>query len=275
VGQSIVRHEEFWLQRLLQLAPLELPSEWRGASPQGAESRATAALSVPPVPSAAGEPVDVLTAALILYLARTTGHTSFDIGFGHVGLEESLSGLEPFFALQVPVRVVLDGDGSVGAALRAVLNDLVSARANQTYARSLVARTPELRGRDIRLPIGILQRDEPEDAADNDLTIAISRDGCTSRWTYRTAVFDHAHILELQRAFTAFRQRLAAHLDAPLAEVPLLTDAERERLLVTWNATHKAYPDDASVHELFEQQVKRTPDAVALVCEDQQGATMS
>jgi non-ribosomal peptide synthetase component F len=39
---------------------------------------------------------------------------------------------------------------------------------------------------------------------------------------------------------------------------------------VTWNATHKAYPDDASVHELFEQQVKRTPDAVALVCEDQQ-----
>jgi len=50
-----------------------------------------------------------------------TGHTSFDIGFGHVGLEESLSGLEPFFALQVPVRVVLDGDGSVDAAMRAVL----------------------------------------------------------------------------------------------------------------------------------------------------------
>ena len=270
LGQSIVRHEEFWLQRLLQLAPLELPSEWQGASTQGAESRATAPLSVPPVPSAAGEPVDVLTAALILYLARATGHTSFDIGFGHVGLEESLSGLEPFFALQVPVRVVLDGDGSVDAALRAVLNDLVSARANQTYARSLEARTPELRGRDIRLPIAILQRDEPEDAADNDLTIAVSRDGCTSHWTYRTAIFGHAHILGLQRSFTAFLQHLAADLDAPLAGVPILTDAERERLLVTWNTTHKAYPVDASVHELFEQQVKRTPDAVALVHGDQQ-----
>ena len=270
LGQSIVRHEEFWLQRLLQLAPLELPSEWQGASTQGAESRATAPLSVPPVPSAAGEPVDVLTAALILYLARATGHTSFDIGFGHVGLEESLSGLEPFFALQVPVRVVLDGDGSVDAALRAVLNDLVSARANQTYARSLEARTPELRGRDIRLPIAILQRDEPEDAADNDLTIAVSRDGCTSHWTYRTAIFGHAHILGLQRSFTAFLQHLAADVDAPLAGVPILTDAERERLLVTWNTTHKAYPVDASAHELFEQQVKRTPDAVALVHGDQQ-----
>ena len=66
---------------------------------------------------------------------------------------------------------------------------------------------PELRGRGIRLPIGILQRDEPEDAADNDLTIAISRDGCTSQWTYRTAVFDHAHILELQRAWIAMTWR--------------------------------------------------------------------
>jgi natural product biosynthesis luciferase-like monooxygenase protein len=270
LGQSIVRHEEFWLQRLLQLAPLELPVEWRRASTQRAESRATAALSIPPVPTAAGEPADFLTAALILYLARTTGHTVFDIGFGHAGLEESLSGLEQFFALQVPVRVALDGDGSVDAALRAVLNDLASARAKQTYARSVVARTPKLRGRDIRLPIGILQRDEPENAADNDLTIAVSRDGCTSHWTYRTPVLDHAHILELQHAFTAFLQHLAAHLDAPLADVPLLTDAERERLLVTWNATHKAYPDDASVHGVFEQQVKQTPDAVALVCEDQQ-----
>ena len=270
LGQSIVRHEEFWLPRLLQLAPLELPSEYAGAGTPRAESRATAALSVPPVPTAAGAPVDVVTASLILYLARTTGHAVFDIGFGHVAVEESLLGLEQFFALQVPLRVALDVDGSVDAALRAVMNDLAITRANQTYARSLVARTPELRGRGIRLPIGILQRDEPEEAADNDLTIAISRDGCTSQWTYRTAVFDHARILELQRAFTAFRQHLAAHLDAPLGEVPLLTEAERERLLVTWNATHKAYPDDVSVHELFEQQVKRTPDAVALVCEDQQ-----
>jgi len=270
LGESLVRHEEFWQQRLRQLSPLELPSGYRGTSTQGAESRATAALSVPTVPTAAGEPADLLTAALILYLARTTGRTSFDIGFGHVGLEESRSGCEQFFALQVPVHVVLDGDGSADAALRAVLNELASVRAKRTYARSLVARTPELRGRDIRLPIGIVQRDEPEDAPENDLTITVSRDGCTSHWTYRTAVVDHARILELQRTFTTFLQHLTAHLDAPLASVPLLTDAERERLLVTWNATQKAYPDDTTVHELFEQQVKRTPDAVALVCEDQQ-----
>ena len=219
---------------------------------------------------AAGDPVDFVTAAFILFLARTTGHTSFDIGFGHVGLEESLAGLERFFALQVPVRVVVDGDGSADGALRAVVNELARARAERTYARSLVARTPELRGRDIRLPIGILQRDEPGNAADNDLTIAISRDGCASHWTYRSPVFDRAHILELQLAFTVFLRHLTAHIDAPLGHVPLLTDAERERLLTTWNATQKSYPDEASVHGLFEQQAKRTPNAVAVVCGDRQ-----
>ena len=270
LGQSIVRHEEFWQPRLRQLAPLELPSGYAGAEhAKSGVSRDGRPLR-PPLPTAAGEPVDFVTASLILYLARTTGHAAFDIGFGHVGLEESLSGLEQFFALQVPLRVALDGDGSVDAALRAVMNDLAIARANQTYARSLVVARRNCAVGASGCPSEILQRDEPKDAADNDLTIAISRDGCSSQWTYRTAVFDHAHVLDLQRAFIAFRQHLAADLDAPLAEVPLLTDAERERLLVTWNATHKGYPDDASVHELFEQQVKRNPDAVALVCEDQQ-----
>ncbi len=249
LGPSMVRHEDFWLQRLLQLAPLELPSGH--ARTRSAKSRATATLVTPLVSTAASDRADALTAALVLYLARAAGHTCFDIGFGHVGLEESLSSLEQFFALQVPLRVALEADGSLDAALRAVLNELASARAKHTYARSLVARTPELRGRDIRLPVGILQRDEPEDAADNDLTIAVSRDGRTSHWTYRTSVFDHAQILEHQRMFTTFLEHLTAQLDAPLASVPLLTAAERERLLVTWNAPHKAYPDGRRVPKLL------------------------
>src|SRR5262249_4497299 len=115
-----------------------------------------------------------------------------------------------------------------------------------------------------------VQRDGPEDAADNDLTIAVSRDGSTSHWTYRTSVFDRAQILARQRAFTTFLHELTEHPDAPLSAISLLDEAEREQLLVIWNATQKAYSDDVGVHELFEQQVERTPDAVAVVCEERQ-----
>jgi hypothetical protein len=54
-----------------------------------------------------------------------------------------------------------------------------------------------------------------------------------------------------------------------LAEVPLLTAAEREQLLVTWNNTAADYPQGC-IHEQFEAQVARTPDAVAVIFEEQQ-----
>ncbi|MEX3901862.1 MULTISPECIES: AMP-binding protein, partial [Paraburkholderia] len=46
--------------------------------------------------------------------------------------------------------------------------------------------------------------------------------------------------------------------------------AERELLLQTWNATEAPYPDQACIHQLFEEQTKRTPEAVAIVHEGEQ-----
>ena len=50
---------------------------------------------------------------------------------------------------------------------------------------------------------------------------------------------------------------------------PLLTEAERHQLLVEWNNTATDYPKDQCIHQLFEAQVERTPDAVALIFEQQ------
>src|SRR5215210_8564591 len=58
--------------------------------------------------------------------------------------------------------------------------------------------------------------------------------------------------------------------DQRLSELPLLSEAERHRLLLGWNDTATEYPRDRCVHELFEEQVERTPHAVAVVFEDQQ-----
>jgi amino acid adenylation domain-containing protein len=50
----------------------------------------------------------------------------------------------------------------------------------------------------------------------------------------------------------------------------LLTEAERHQLLEEWNDTAADYPGDKCIHELFEEQVERTPEAIALVFEDQE-----
>lgn len=51
---------------------------------------------------------------------------------------------------------------------------------------------------------------------------------------------------------------------------PLLTEAERQQVLVEWNSTRRTYPRESSVQQLFEAQVERTPEAVAVVCADKQ-----
>ena len=51
---------------------------------------------------------------------------------------------------------------------------------------------------------------------------------------------------------------------------PILTEAERRRILVEWNATQAPYPHDKCVHELFEEQVAKTPDVVAVIFEEEE-----
>jgi amino acid adenylation domain-containing protein len=58
--------------------------------------------------------------------------------------------------------------------------------------------------------------------------------------------------------------------DCPLAQLPMLGDAERRQLLVAWNDTRSEFPRDACIHHLIETQAERTPDAIALSFEGQQ-----
>ena len=77
----------------------------------------------------------------------------------------------------------------------------------------------------------------------------------------------------IQRWLNHYRTLLADVLENPdkrLSELALLTTEEQRQILVEWNDTAAAYPREACVHELFEEQVLRTPDSVAVVCEDRQ-----
>ena len=58
-----------------------------------------------------------------------------------------------------------------------------------------------------------------------------------------------------------------AGCDSQAGAYPALADAERNLVLVQWNATRMDYPADKCIHELFEAQVERTPDAIAVIFE--------
>jgi amino acid adenylation domain-containing protein/non-ribosomal peptide synthase protein (TIGR01720 family) len=82
---------------------------------------------------------------------------------------------------------------------------------------------------------------------------------------YEPALFDAATIRRLAEHLLVILRELAADPDRPIEALPLLTEEERHRMLVEWNATERTVPD-ATLPELFETQVARTPDATAVVC---------
>jgi non-ribosomal peptide synthetase component F len=87
---------------------------------------------------------------------------------------------------------------------------------------------------------------------------------------YATALFDREtverHVGYLRRAL----RQMAADDEQAVSRVDLLSAQERERLLVQWNRTAAWYPKDKCLHELFEEQVARAPDAVAVEYEGEQ-----
>ncbi|MBS9440146.1 hypothetical protein EAE91_24360, partial [Photorhabdus noenieputensis] len=73
----------------------------------------------------------------------------------------------------------------------------------------------------------------------------------------------------MQQALESLAEALEQTPETPVRTLNILPEAERTLLLKTWNATETAYPDALCIHQLFEQQVEQTPDAIALVHEEQ------
>jgi acyl carrier protein len=105
-----------------------------------------------------------------------------------------------------------------------------------------------------------------------DLTLSMEQrsDGLTGLWEYNTDLFDDATINRMMGHYQTLLESIVANPKQAIAELPLLAEPERQQLLVEWNNTKTEYPKDKCIHQLFEEQVERTPDAVAVVFENEQ-----
>jgi amino acid adenylation domain-containing protein/non-ribosomal peptide synthase protein (TIGR01720 family) len=88
--------------------------------------------------------------------------------------------------------------------------------------------------------------------------------------SYDTSRFDDAVITRLLGHFQTLLEGIVAEPEERIWQLPMLTQPEQQQLLIEWNDTEVDYPLDKCIHQLFEEQVERTPDAVAVVFENQQ-----
>jgi amino acid adenylation domain-containing protein len=93
-------------------------------------------------------------------------------------------------------------------------------------------------------------------------------DGTHLIFVYDSDLFDAATIARMLGQLQVLLQAIVSNPEQRILGLPILTDAEERQLLTEWNDTKRDYPEDKCLHQLFEEQAARTPDAIAVVFED-------
>jgi amino acid adenylation domain-containing protein len=103
-------------------------------------------------------------------------------------------------------------------------------------------------------------------AAMFDLTLLSmeNADGLYCAFEYSTELFDDTTIARMAKHFEMLASAIVANPDLPIAVLPMMPPAEI-RQIEEWNRTATDYPREATIHQLFEEQVARTPDAIAVI----------
>ncbi|NCR21291.1 MAG: amino acid adenylation domain-containing protein [Microcystis aeruginosa L111-01] len=89
-------------------------------------------------------------------------------------------------------------------------------------------------------------------------------------WEYDSDLFTVERITCMVGHFQTLLKGIVANPQQTVRELPLLTESEKQQLLVEWNQTQQDYPQNLCIHQLFEAWVEQTPDAIALIFKGEQ-----
>lgn len=230
-----------------------------------------------------GVPFGVLFhATWALLLHRYSGEEDIVFGLVKGCIEHDLPDGEPSVHI-VPSRVFCEPNQRVRAWLRRIADqsketapfefislDQIRAAAEIPAATAMFESVLSI-GHDLFDPLSVAtaqpHADQSHAGADTYPLVAavyLTRE-ITLRITWSPQRFSEAAIKLLAGHWTELLIQLPERVEESIANVPIVTTAERRQLLREWNSTKAAWPSTYCVHELFEQQVKRTPDVPAVM----------
>jgi amino acid adenylation domain-containing protein len=275
-GGLLRQQAEYWRETLAHAPePLEVPADRpRSAEPDPAgavvrlelDEEVTAALRALGGRHGATLSTTLLTAWAAV-LGRLSGQTDLVIGcFEHplpvrVDLSGSPTAAELLGRVEARVQGALrNGDLPFQRVVELVQPDGAAPSDTPLFRAAFAWRDAPASGPETRSTAGL------------DLSLELREaDGrVAGEVVFSTALFDR----ETVERYVGYLHRVLAGMAAdetrPVDRLPLLSDEERRRVTAEWNRTEAPYPAEWYIHEQFEAQAERTPDAVAVVYEDRQ-----
>ena len=300
-GETLDRLLGYWREQLYGVVPLELPTDRpRPQYPSGVGGMESALFST----TLANQLKEIgrregatlfmtLLAAFQTLLWRYSGQEDVAVGSPIAGrLRKETEGVIGFFANTLVMRTALVGSPTfrelLGRARQTVLGalehqempferlveELNPPRDTSRHPLFQVAFTlqnapwPRIELADITLsPLPV-----DAGAAKFDLWLSLreTAEGLKAELEYDAALFEPATAVRMLEHFRVLLESVAADPDQPIGRLTLLTEGERQQILIEWNDTSRDYQSDACLHELVESQAARTPQAIALDFEGRQ-----
>jgi amino acid adenylation domain-containing protein len=287
----------YWKQRLAGApAALDLPTD-RPRPAVKTYRGATLPFQLPPDLASALQQVSrregatlfmTLLAAFQVLLHRYSGQADISVGTPVAGRSrQELEAIIGIFVSTLVMRTDLSGNGSFRELLARVRENVLSDFAHQDLPfENLVEALQPVRdtSRSPLFQVMFTLQNSPMEAvalpgltlaaveADSgtakfDLTLYMAEeDGAlTGLMEYNTDLFDRTTIERMVGHLQTLLEGVAANPQTPVANLPLLTAAERQQILVEWNDTARDYRQGVCLHELIAEQVERTPEGDAVV----------
>ncbi|WP_164021814.1 non-ribosomal peptide synthetase, partial [Pyxidicoccus trucidator] len=301
--QGAVLEEQlaWWRQKLAGLTPLELPIDkprppvqtFRGDQVHVGLSPDVSNTLKALCQQEGATPFMALLAAFQLLLARYSGQRDISVGSPIAGRQYGeLEGLIGFFVNTLVMRARVEAPDSFRTLLRQVKESALGAYAHQDvpFERLVeeiqptrdLGRTPLFQVlfvlQNTPTPSPTKQQREPatgaappqverqSPAAKFELHLGLedSPEGYQGTLGYNTDLFESDTIQRMAEHFRTLVAAVVSRPDAPLGSLSMLPQAERQRLLVDWNATASEYPRTSTLPEVFAQVVARHADKVAV-----------
>ena len=103
---------------------------------------------------------------------------------------------------------------------------------------------------------------------DLSLFVDDSKDKLSCNIEYATSLFNRNTVIRMSKHFERVIEQVVNNLNIQVNDINLLSKEEYQTIVYDWNKTEAPYPKDKTVHALFEEQVEKTPDNIAVVFED-------
>jgi amino acid adenylation domain-containing protein/FkbH-like protein/non-ribosomal peptide synthase protein (TIGR01720 family) len=302
---TIQNQINYWKQQLAAAPPLlELPTDRPRPSVQTfrggclsfqIDERLTASLKELSQKSATTLFM-TLMAAYVTLLFRHSGQNDILVGTPIASRNyQELEGLIGFFVNTLVMRTRLEGNPSFEELLKQVRSVCTNAYGNQDVPFEQIIETLQIERSLSHSPLFqvmfVLQNVAMEELETPGLKISpLSLDNVNAKfdltlqmweinteegnslqgfWQYNIDLFDQDKIARMSGHFQTLLEAIVANPQEPIGTLSLLTERERHQLLVEWNKTDTAYSDKKCIHQLFEEQVERTPNNLAVVFENE------